>query len=167
MKSEPAQEAKRREILILYERASDVGQIRRMLANPFFNYTAVRSMQEAFQLLHQKRVDMVISGVHLEDTDTYEFLNRFKADRFLKKIPFVFLCLRRTEMARYVDHGLALAARALGATLYLSIDHDSPIKIKESVESCFKKESGEAFHEPFSSDEERNTFWSPMPRQVF
>jgi len=153
-------------ILVLFERTSDLSQIKRMLANPFYAYYAVNSMQSAFELLHHRRIDLIISGVHLENTDSYEFLNRVKADEGLRSIPFVFVSLRRSDVARCVDHGLSLAARALGAARYLSIDTSSPVEIQKEVSSCFAPRPEQGETEESQEKEEPRPFWSPTPKTL-
>jgi len=158
---------KTRYILVLFERASDLSQIKRILSNPFYAYYAVNSMQSAFEHLQHRKIDLVISGVHLENTDSYEFLNRVKADERLRSIPFVFVSLRRSDVARCVDHGLSLAARALGAARYLSIDTCSPQEIQTEISSCFlpRPEPGEPEGEAQEKEEPR-PFWSPTPKTL-
>jgi CheY-like chemotaxis protein len=157
---------KTRYILVLFERTSDLAQIKRILANPFYAYYAVNSMQNAFDLLQHRRIDLVISGVHLENTDSYEFLNRVKADEKLRHIPFVFVTLRRSDVARCVDHGLSLAARALGAAKYLSIDTNSPQMIQAEISSCFAPRPEQEPSEEPQTKEEPRPFWSPTPKTL-
>jgi CheY-like chemotaxis protein len=157
--------SKTRHILVLFERTSDIAQVKGILSNPFYAYYAANSIPSAFEILQRKQVDMVIAGVHLEYSDSYEFLNRMKADEQLRPIPFVFVSLRRSDVARCVDHGLSLAARALGAARYLSIDFNSRVEIQTEIENLFlpratKSEAEEA------REEESRPFWSTSPKKL-
>jgi CheY-like chemotaxis protein len=140
-----------KQILVLFERPSDFAQIQGILANPFFSYFNARTAAEAFHVLQKERIDMIVAAVHLENTDTYEFLNRMQMDASWRSIPFVFLSLRRSELARYIDHGLSLAAQALGAAGYLSIDDKSPHEIRTQICSYFE------------GAQERDTHWMSSP----
>jgi CheY-like chemotaxis protein len=157
---------KTRYILVLFERTSDLAQIKGILSNPFYAYQSVNSMQSAMELLQRKRIDMVISGVHLENTDSYEFLNRVKADERLRSVPFVFVSLRRSDVARCVDHGLSLAARALGAARYLSIDIHSPPEIRAEISNCFLPLPNQSDGEEAKEPEDVRPFWSPTPKTL-
>jgi CheY-like chemotaxis protein len=157
---------KTRYILVLFERNSDLAQIKGILSNPFYAYQPVNSMQSALELLQRRRIDMVISGVHLENTDSYEFLNRVKADERLKMIPFVFVSLRRSDVARCVDHGLSLAARALGASRYLSIDINSPPEIRNEIADCFSPLPTQSEGEGAPEQGEVRPFWSPTAKKL-
>jgi CheY-like chemotaxis protein len=156
--------SKTRHILMLFERTSDIAQVKGILSNPFYAYYAANSIPGALEILQRKRVDMVISGVHLEYTDSYEFLNRMKADEQLRTIPFVFISLRRSDVARCVDHGLSLAARALGAARYLSIDFNPPAEIQAEIESSFLPRPTKSESEEAREDEPR-PFWSAKPKK--
>jgi len=155
---------KTRYILVLFERTSDLSQIKGILSNPFYAYHAVNSMQSALEVLQRKRIDMIVSGVHLENTDSYEFLNRIKADEKLKSIPFVFVSLRRSDVARCVDHGLSLAARALGANRYLSIDTHSPPEMRTEIGNCFLPRPSSDLDEEVADRDDVRPFWKPTPK---
>jgi len=142
-----------KQILVLFERPSDFAQIQGILANPFFVYFNARTAAEAFHVLQRERIDMIVAAVHLENTDTYEFLNRMQLDASWRNIPFVFLSLRRSELARYIDHGLSLAAQALGAAGYLSIDEKSPQEIRSQICSYFE----------VAQDTDANNLWMSSP----
>jgi len=60
-----------------------------------------------------------------------------------------------------------LAARALGAARYLSIDTCSPQEIQTEISSCFlpRPEPGEPEGEAQEKEEPR-PFWSPTPKTL-
>jgi hypothetical protein len=61
--------------------------------------------------------------VHLEhDGSVFDLLKVAKGNPSTSHIPFVFYCARSTKFARSVRDGLQIAARALGADKYITME---------------------------------------------
>jgi CheY-like chemotaxis protein len=72
---------------------------------------------------HQKSIDLIISAVHLEhDGSVFDLLKVAKGNPSTSHIPFVFYCARSSKFARSVRDGLQIAARALGADKYITME---------------------------------------------
>jgi response regulator RpfG family c-di-GMP phosphodiesterase len=126
---------KTRQILVLCEPNCGQSEIRNLLVSGDYHLIFANCLSEAFEILGNEPIQLIVSGVHLEDGDSYEFLNVVKASPNWREIPFVFLCLKRTQVANYVDHALELAAKALGATRYVSVDAHSRAEIRAEIAS--------------------------------
>lgn len=125
-------------ILVLCEPNCGQSEIRNLLSSGDYSLIFAHRLSEAFEILGHEPIDLIVSGVHLEESDSYEFLNRVKASADWREIPFVFLCLKQTQLATYVDHALELAAKALGATKYVSVETCSKDEIQAEIASCLR-----------------------------
>ena len=123
-------------LLVLCEQDGGEREITNLLSGFDYRLFFAYRLADAFEILSREPIQLIVSGVHLEDSDSYEFLNRVKASPSWKQIPFVFLCLKRTQIASYVDNALALAAKALGASKYVSLDRHNRGEIQSEIASC-------------------------------
>lgn len=123
-------------VLVLCEPDGGEAEILNLLSFADYRLFFAYGLAEAFEILSREPIQLIVSAVHLEDSDSYEFLNRVKTSPRWQEIPFVFLCLKRTQIASYVDHVLALAAKALGASMYASLDKHNRGKIQSDIASC-------------------------------
>jgi CheY-like chemotaxis protein len=126
----------RTQILVLCERNCGQREIEDLLSPGDYQLNFADRPCDAFEILGQKPIHLIVSGVHQEESNSYEFLNRVKASPNWKEIPFVFLSLKRSQLANHVDHALALAAKALGATKYVSVDALSAAEIQAEIARC-------------------------------
>ena len=126
------------QILVLCEPNCGQSEIENLLSGRGYRLIFADRLSDAFDILGQESIQLIVSGVHLERNDSYEFLNRVKASPNWKEIPFVFLCLKQTQLASYVDHALELAAKALGATKYVSVETCSKAEIQAEIANCLQ-----------------------------
>lgn len=124
------------QILVLCERNCGQQEIENLLSPGDYQLIFVDRPADAFEILGQKPIHLIVSGVHQEESNSYDFLNRVKASPHWKEIPFVFLSLKRTQLANQVDHALELAAKALGATKYVSVDALTAAEIQAEIARC-------------------------------
>jgi CheY-like chemotaxis protein len=124
------------QILVLCEPNDGQREIMSMLTAFEHRCLFVDRLSEAYEILEQEQIELIISAVHLEKSDTYEFLTRVKTSNQWKEIPFVFLCLPGTKVARHINHTLKMAAKALGASKYLSLENHNIAWVQEEIASC-------------------------------
>jgi len=129
-KKSPAQ------ILVLCERNCGQQEIEDLLSPGDYQLIFADRPADAFEILGQKPIHLIVSGVHQEESNSYDFLNRVKASPHWKEIPFVFLSLKRSQLANHVDHALELAAKALGATKYVSVDALTAAEVQAEIDRC-------------------------------
>ena len=124
------------QILVLCERNCGQQEIEDLLSPGDYQLILVDRPCDAFAILGQKPIHLIVSGVHQEESNSYEFLNSIKASPVWQTIPFVFLSLKRSHLANQVDHALELAAKALGATKYVSVDALSAAEVQAEIAGC-------------------------------
>lgn len=94
---------------------------------------------EAMNYLRAAPVDMIISAVHLDESNVFDFLQWVKGDPNHRDIPFVFFCAEPTEVARYVSSAIISAARVLGATKYITMQKFDREILRQQVNSILNQ----------------------------
>jgi CheY-like chemotaxis protein len=109
-------------VLVLQEKAENVFNIREAL--PDCEIQLFDHVSQAIQAINREDFDLIVSAVHLEhDGSVFDFLKTVKTNIRFHHIPFVFYCSKSSTFARSVRHGLQIAAHALGAEKYITMEH--------------------------------------------
>lgn len=109
-------------VLVLQEKAENVFNIREAL--PGCEIQLFDHVNQAIQAIGRTDFDLIVSAVHLEhDGSVFDFLKTVKTNIRFHHIPFVFYCSKSSTFARSVRHGLQIAACALGAEKYITMEH--------------------------------------------
>jgi CheY-like chemotaxis protein len=97
-------------------------------------------------------IDLIISDVHLENGGTvFDFLKWVKCNPSTKAVPFVLFSSQPTAVAKYLEHGLKLTARKLGAAKYISMDTFDAKDFSKQIDSLLQKQDGSNAAEVISS----------------
>lgn len=139
-------------ILVLQEKQQNVLNIRR--AVPDCELSIVDTVESAVALLTQEDFQLIISAVHLEfDGSVFDFLKMCKVQASL---PFIFYCSKSSTFARSVRDGLQIAARALGAEKYITMEEFDAQELRDEIveflpwlETSLEEASGE---QPWNND---------------
>lgn len=149
------------EISILQEKDENVANIRASL--PECAFVRVRTIEEAIPLLEHRYFDLIISAVHLEyDGSVFDFLKFAKGNPRSSSVPFVFYCCQSSTFARSVRDGLQIAARALGADKYITMEHYDRDKLRDE----FKEYLPLSELVPFRQAQERSNSWRLQERRA-
>jgi len=85
-------------ILILQEDPSWHSSLRRCL-EPHHELVVIDNTTAAIEALRQERFDLVVSRVHFETQDVFQFLRERKGDAALSAIPVICFCGLRSPLA--------------------------------------------------------------------
>ncbi len=109
------------EIIALIENRKEWAQLIESLSQSGHHVHALDNYASAIAVLkEQDRVDMIISDVHLQNGgDVFDFLRWVRKDPCRATTPFVMLSMEPTFMAQYLEDGIRMSSRLLGATLYI------------------------------------------------
>lgn len=108
-------------ILILQEGTGALEELQRSLA--VHHLLFVPTAEEAMTTLGSgSPVDLIITRVHLEESNPFQFLHLVKGDARYAHIPIVCFSGRLTEQARLLDPTLAQSALVVGADSYVSLE---------------------------------------------
>jgi len=131
------------EIIALIENRQEWAQLIESLSRSGHGVQVFDNFASAVSVLREQRtVDMIISDVHLQNGgDVFDFLRWVRKDPCRAATPFVMLSMEPTFMAQYLEDGIRMSSRLLGATLYIKQDKfDSHALLKE-IESILPSEA--------------------------
>lgn len=102
----------------------------RSTLEPFhFKVITLDTVREALEMIRREPPDLIISDLHMPETDGYGFLGALKADPLLKAIPFMLLS---STVWRDTDPRLALS---LGADKFV-LRPIEPQELIAEIEAC-------------------------------
>jgi CheY-like chemotaxis protein len=108
-------------VLVLQEKPENIANIQDAL--PDCELVVVNTVDKAYERLSHGVYHLIISAVHLEyDGSVFDFLKLAKGHPTTRNVPFVFYCSQSSTFARSVRDGLQIAARALGAEKYITME---------------------------------------------
>jgi PleD family two-component response regulator len=109
-------------ILILQEGPGPLEALRKSLQEAH-DLHFVSDLESAMSVLEHEKVNLIISRVHLEQGNVFDFIRHIKTDSRYKHLPLLCFCGKRTELAKTMDRSLAKAVRVFGADGYICLDH--------------------------------------------
>lgn len=118
-------------VLVLQEKQENIANIE--LSLPDCDLIHVGTVDEAMDRLTSD-VDLIVSAVHLEhDGSVFDFLKLAKGNPETNHIPFVFYCSQSSKFARSVRDGLQIAARAIGADKYVTMELFDSLELRDEL----------------------------------
>lgn len=78
-------------IVFVDDSSTNLDLIRQTLAPSGYEVICTQHVEQALKLARTKLPDIILSDLHMPDTDGFEFVRQVKADPRLASIPFVFL----------------------------------------------------------------------------
>jgi CheY-like chemotaxis protein len=134
-------------VLALLENYRHAEKIKTSLLGAGHDVLVVNSFPEAKLFLQTHLCDAIISDVHLENGGSvYDFLQWVKSDPRLTHIPFIFLSLEPTTLAKYLQDGVRVAARHLGAAKYINMEEFDPVRLNIELAEFFSKVEDSKVH---------------------
>lgn len=97
---------------------------------------------KAKSFLEANPADLIISAVHLSSCDVFEFLRWTKANTSTQNTPFILFCSEPSQIARYVSSDVRLAARALGARGYITMNSFEPTAFRAYIHGVLSMDFG-------------------------
>ncbi len=130
------------EILALIENHDEWSQLVQSLNRSGHNVHVLEKFSDAIEVLKEgSAIDLIISDVHLQNGGgVFDFLRWVKLDSERAKTPFVLLSMEPTEMAKYLEDGIRISARMLGASLYIRQDKFDSDTLREQIERFLPSE---------------------------
>lgn len=106
----------------------------------------VTTLREAEKRLEAKAYDLIIAGLHFDDSQMFEFIREVKKSRKNAGKPIICFSTRATQMSRLMHESLEHSTRALGAWMYLAehscnVYQDPDAELRRIMERCFTEES--------------------------
>jgi CheY-like chemotaxis protein len=129
-------------VIALLENSDHGVLLKSCLKESGVNLSVVDSYVKAKALVRLQPCSLIFCDVHLENGGSvFDFLKWVKDDAQLRSIPFVFLSIEPSFLAKYLADGVRVAARQLGAAKYISMEvFDAAHLQQELVEFLPKQE---------------------------
>jgi len=124
------------QILALLELDTNSRQVVESLKRSGHCVIACKNFIDAIGVLQDKHVDLIISDVHLENGgNVFDFLRWVRNNRPTLETPFIMFSSKPTEVAKYVEDGVRISARMLGASMYVSMDNFDSDELRKQISS--------------------------------
>ncbi|HEY9790221.1 MAG TPA: hypothetical protein V6D22_07475 [Candidatus Obscuribacterales bacterium] len=129
------------QILILEEEAGPAMPLRNSL-QCHHQLHFVDDSLDAMRLLRTEKIDLIISRVHLDNSNLFEFIKTAKREPSTRNIPFLCFCEEETNAAKFLDGHVEHAAILCGADKYLVLErfrcnnlYDFDV-LRRTIEEC-------------------------------
>ena len=125
------------QILALLEEDENSRQVIESLTRSGHNVHLARTFPKAIAVFKQKlKIDLVISDVHLENGGSvFDFLRWMRRNPAISATPFVMFSSKPTVAAKYLEDGIRVSARMLGATRYITMETFDPDEFRKQIDS--------------------------------
>ena len=106
---------------------------------------AVSSIQEVLTKLETETFDLIMVGVHFDDSRMFEVLPLIRKAKTNFDKPIICFCMRDTPLTRTMHESINIASKALGAWMYidhhkLSVSKNPDAEILRIIERCITDE---------------------------
>jgi len=124
--------------------ADDAADIKRIMRGQY-EFIFADAMAEAIVRIKEESFDLVMIGVHFDQSRMFDLLRELHKARY-DDTPVICFCTRATPLTRTVHESIDVAAKALGAWMYL--DHqkysdlgDPDDELRRIIERCLTGEA--------------------------
>lgn len=122
-------------ILTLLERPEVMVNVVGTLEHYGYQVYQATKFQDAMDILKQHEVDMIIADVHLQNGGSiFDFLRWVKGDPNMRDVPFICFSTEPQEVAKYLSDGVRIAARALGAARYITMEKFDEVEFRSELD---------------------------------
>ncbi len=128
------------QILALLERPEVAESVSQSLRHSGHVVVLAKNFAQAKALLVVSPFDLLISDVHLENGGSvFDFLMWVKRFPRTKETPFVLFRSQSSDLAKYLDDGIKITARAVGAAKYVTMESFDVTDFREQMDSLIAK----------------------------
>jgi len=129
-------------ILALKDRPEYALALKDLLEPHGYKVLVVHTIEQAYETLHRESVNMIIIAVHLQDGNVFDFIRTVRLDPnpLIQKLPLVCLNLNPRLHARYLNDSLEIAAKALGADTFITMQSYDAASLWAQIEQMLPDE---------------------------
>lgn len=117
-------------IVVLQEIQANMKRVRRSLEPIGHQVIGFSSQPVAVAYLKDEKVDLIISAVHLDEGNVFDFLKWSRSHPTNQTTPFVFFCAEPTEFGKHVFGAVKTAGELLGVSKYILMDTFDTIQFR-------------------------------------
>lgn len=131
--------------ILLAASPDDVASLERVLKKRH-ELVIATTMTAASKALKEQAFDLIIAGLHFDDSRMFDLIQMAKRNGENSKKPIISFCSRDTQMSRTMHHSLEFAARAVGAWMYIdqhefNVSQDPDAEMLRIIERCIAGET--------------------------
>lgn len=120
-------------IVVLQEIQANMKRVRRSLEPIGHAVIGFSSQTGAVAFLKEEKVDLIISAVHLDEGNVFDFLKWSRAYPTNQSTPFMFFCAEPTQYGKHVFGAVKTAGELLGVSKYILMDTFDTIQFRCEV----------------------------------
>jgi CheY-like chemotaxis protein len=139
-------------ILVLQEIEGNRERLHSALNPLGFEIISFDSQPLAIEYLNSNQVDMIVSAVHLQSGNVFDFLKWVRGDSLNGTAKFVFFCAEPSELAKHVWPAVQTAALSLGADQYIAMDSFNEHELRQSLQDVIAKHNRNRKHDHDGQD---------------
>ena len=118
----------------------DVANLQRILRWQH-EFIVVSAVSEALAKLKEQAFDLIMIGVHFDESRMLELLPKIQKTPENADTPIICFCTRDTPLTRSMHESIEVASKALGAWIYLdqheySVNKDADAEMRRIIERC-------------------------------
>jgi CheY-like chemotaxis protein len=107
-------------ILVVQDVEENIVDIKLSLEPGGHQLLIAHTVESAMTLLKATSFDLLICGVHLQNSTVFDLLKFVKNDPERRSMPYVFFCTSTKDIAKYVSETVRSTAMLLGADKYIT-----------------------------------------------
>jgi CheY-like chemotaxis protein len=120
-------------IVVLQEIQANMKRVRRSLEPIGHVVIGFSSQPVAVAFLKNEKVDLIISAVHLDEGNVFDFLKWARSYPTNQSTPFIFFCAEPTQFGKHVFGAVKSAGELLGVSKYILMDTFDTIQFRCEV----------------------------------
>lgn len=120
-------------IVVLQEMQANMNRVRRSLEPIGHVVIGFSSQSVAMAFLKDEKVDLIISAVHLDEGNVFDFLKWARSYPTNQTTPFIFFCAEPTQFGKHVFGAVKSAGELLGVSKYILMETFDTIQFRCEV----------------------------------
>lgn len=120
-------------IVVLQEIQANMTRVRRSLEPIGHVVIGFSSQPVAVAFLKDEKVDLIISAVHLDEGNVFDFLKWARSYPTNQTTPFIFFCAEPTQFGKHVFGAVKSAGELLGVSKYILMETFDTIQFRCEV----------------------------------
>jgi CheY-like chemotaxis protein len=120
-------------IVVLQEIQANMKRVRRSLEPVGHLVIGFSSQPVAVSFLKNEKVDLIISAVHLDEGNVFDFLKWSRSYPTNQSTPFVFFCAEPNQYGKHVFGAVKSAGELLGVSKYILMETFDTIQFRCEV----------------------------------
>jgi len=125
--------------ILTLENPENIDKLKEACKSAGHEVVPVLTIGEGMSFLDRRdHVDVIVSGVHLQNESVFEFLQLVKNSEQHKDVPFLMVCVEPGGLGLVTSPAVEIAAQIMGADNYLLLPHFDADRLIEEIEKLLR-----------------------------